>query len=111
MPRVNNLTKNKPTNDPPELTGKSDVETVEKPIEKEPTPEISPEVALLMEQNRVLMEKLNALTEEKEEPVKGDGKPVLNPKRPIAYQRTLGGSWKEQDGHKFSQKDEYMGEV
>lgn len=107
MPKVNSLTKN----DPPELTGKAVPKVEEKVVEKEVKPEISPEVALLMEQNRVLMEKLNSLTEEKVEVVEDDGDPVLNPKRPIVYQRTLGGSWKEQNGHMFSQKGKYMGEV
>lgn len=109
--------------DPPELSSKVDkVAAHAKEAEKEApakveafkeVPELSPDVAALMEQNRMLMEKIDKLTANPEDEVvaKNSGKPVLDQKRPIAYQRKEGAAWKEQDGHKFSYKDEYIGEV
>jgi hypothetical protein len=118
--------------DPPELKSKVDSTDIKTPVTDEydpdyiddnpkeafkevtePSPTVSPDVALLMEQNRILMEKLEALTakpEETEAKVK-EGIPVLDKTRPIIYQRSEGAAWKEQDGNRFSQKDSYIGPV
>jgi hypothetical protein len=117
--------------DPPELKSKVDSTDIKPPVTDEydpgyvddnpkeafkevpePAPAVSPDVALLMEQNRILMEKLEELSAGKEDagPVK-DGKPVLDPTKPIVYQRSEGAAWKEQNGNRFSQKDSYIGPV
>jgi hypothetical protein len=120
--------------DPPELKSKVDsVDAIKPAIDEyaldpedapketfkeapEPAPEkpavSAGDFALLMEQNRILMAKLEELSAGKEEagPVK-DGKPVLDPTKPIIYQRSEGAAWKEQNGNRFSQKDTYIGPV
>jgi hypothetical protein len=118
--------------DPPELKSKVDSTDVKPPVTDEYAPDyvddsqkeafkevpesapaVSPDVALLMEQNRILMAKLEELSAGKEEAVGKvkDDVPVLDKTRPIIYQRSEGAAWKEQDGNRFSQKDSYIGPV
>ena len=86
----------------------------DEPAFKEAPAAVSPEVALLIEQNRVLMAKLEAMTGGKvpgDVQPKKDGPPVLDHDKPIISQRGLGYHYYEQDGCKFSEKGVYIGEV
>lgn len=116
------MTTKKIKEDPPELFSKADavekpVKAKEKPVEKNKVEfrdadDVSPEVAMLMEQNRILMEKLESLTgEKKEDVVDNSGKPVLDSRKPIISHRGIGYQYFEQEGNKFSAKYKYLGPI
>ena len=106
--------------DPPELESKS-IESMpmfntDEKVKDTQEPDIpnvpvSPEIALLIEQNRMLMEKLEALTPKEAEKVVGNGDPILDRTKPITGQRGEGYAYDEQDGHKFTKTGKYMGPV
>ena len=100
--------------DPPELESKVDAKPVETEMfkevaEKEETVSAK-DFSALMEQNRILMAKLDAMTAGPVEAViLSDGKPIFDNSKPYASHRGLGYQYFVQNGNKFSARYKFLG--